>query len=224
MSAMLIRPSSQSRQRVTFDNGDTFAIDAAGTFDSRPDSSDHLEIARASKQLSLSVPMNTLTTGVFNIRSISESAAPMISSAIVGDPKNATPQVRVKNVSDSPLTRAVYLSSAGLSDPFDLAAGEEKVVALNPAQPATFSGWFRTQLVRDSSEDQVFRELAFVLDREIGGQSVFRQGFFDYAMMTDTLRNLERPLLIGFTENNPISMSFASAPRRRSKALYVVHL
>ncbi|MEW6207865.1 MAG: hypothetical protein AB1631_05820 [Acidobacteriota bacterium] len=224
MSAMLIRPSSRSRQQMTFDSGDTFAIDATGTFDSRPGSSDHIEIARASKQLSLSVPMNTWTTGVFNIRSVSESSAPMISAATMGDGKNATPQVRVKNVSDSPLTSAVYLSSAGMSDPFDLAAGEEKLITLNPAQHSTFSSWFRSQLVRDSGEEQVFRELAFVLDREIGGQAVFRQGFFDHAMLTDSLKQLERPLLLGFIENNPISMSFASEPQRRSKSLCVVHL
>ncbi len=224
MSAMLIRSSSKSRQQITFDNGDTFAVDVDGTFDSRPDSSDHLEIGRAPKQLSLSVPMNTWTTGLFSIRSISESVAPMISAAMLGDGKNATPQVRVKNVSDSPITRAVYLSKAGMSDPFDLAAGEEKEIVLNPAQPSTFSSWFRSQLSSDSGEDQVFRELAFVLDREIGGQAVFRQGFFDNAMMDVTLKQLERPLLLGFVESNPVPMNFASEPRRRSKSLYVVHL
>lgn len=224
MSAMLMRSASKSRQQIAFDNGDTFAIDATGTFDSRPDSSDHLEIERAPKRFSISVPMNTWTTALFNIRSISESVAPMISAAVLGDGKNATPQVRVKNVSDSPITRAVYLSNAGLSDPFDLAAGEEKQIVLNPAQPSTFSSWFRSQLVRDSSEDLVFRELAFVLDREIGGQAVFRQGFFDNAMMDVTLKQLERPLLLGFVENNPVEMTFASAPKRRSKSLYVVHL
>ncbi len=224
MSALLIRSSSKSRQQITFDSRDTFAIDATGTFDSRPGSSDHLEVERANKQLSLSVPMNTWTTGVFNIRSIGDSAAMMISASPVGDQRNATPQVRVKNVSDSPITRAVYLSNAGMSDPFDLAAGEEKQIVLNPAQPSTFSSWFRSQLVPDSSEDLVFRELAFVLDREIGGQAVFRQGFFDNAMMTATLKQLERPLLLGFVEHNPVPMSFESGPSRRSKSLYVVHL
>jgi hypothetical protein len=224
MSAMLIRPASSSRQQMRFPVADTFAIDAGGTFDSRPGSSDRLEVAQASGQTSISVPMNTGTTGVFNIRSVSEASKPMISAVAVGDQKNATPQVRIKNISDSSITHAVYLSSAGVSDPFDLAAGEEKVITLNPAQRTTFSSWYRSHLARDSDEEKIFSELAFVLDREIGGQAVFRQGFFDQAMLNDSIKQMERPLLLAFMEENPISVNFASEPQRRSKSLCVAHL
>jgi hypothetical protein len=224
MSALMIMPSSKGAQRMQFDGGDTFAIDTAGNFDSRPTSSEHIEVERNPKQFTLNVPMNTWTSGVFNVRSVSESRAQLISVPALVNGKDATPQVRIKNISDAALTSAVYMSAAGLSDPFDLAADEEKVIALNPPQPSTFSTWFKSQLAQGSAEERVFTELSFVLDREIGGQQVLRQGFFDTRQMTDALKLLERPLIVGFVEGNPVEMNFQSSLKRRSKSFYVIHL
>ena len=63
-----------------------------------------------------------------------------------------------------------------------------------------------------------------MLDREIGGDRALTQGFFETQMMTDALKRLERPMLIGFVEQSPTEMEFKGSFKRRSKAFYVIHL
>jgi hypothetical protein len=224
VGSLLIMPSSKGTQRITFDGENTFAIDTAGNSDSRPASSEQIEVERTPEGSALSVPMNTWTSGAFNILSMDETPSPMISIMDPPDPKAATPQVRIKNVSNTPVASAVYVSAEGLSDLFDLAAGEEKTIALNPPQPTTFSSWFRAKLVQGSAEDMIFDQIAHVLDREVGGQKALRQGFFNTAQMPDAVKLLERPLMLGFAEGTPIQMSLQNSPRRRSKSFYVIHL
>ena len=88
----------------------------------------------------------------------------------------------------------------------------------------SFNGWYLAQLEQGSDEAQLFQELAGLLDREIGGDRAFTQGFFGIQMLPDVFKRLERPLLIGFVDEGVAGIGFQGSLKRRSKAMYVVHL
>lgn len=216
---MMIMPSFKGTQQINIDGHDTFATDMHDGFGSRATTSGSIEIERDPKGAALRVPMNTWSSGMLKFRSIGETSPLLMAT-------NETEGVRVtvKNISSKSITGAVYISSGGISDPFDIASGEEKQVALNAPQALRFSDWYSAQLGQSSNEQQLFGDLSFTLDREIGGQEVFREGFFANAVMTNTLSQLESPLLVGFIEENPIQMNFSGSINRRSKSFYVIHL
>jgi hypothetical protein len=150
---------------------------------------------------------------------MSEAALPLV-SATAGESS-----VAIKNLSNAKIQRAVYMSSSGLSDVFDLAPGGEQNLSLSaPSQPSSFNGWYLTQLEPGSDEAQVFQELGALLDREVGGDRAFTQGFFGVQLLPDVFKRLERPLLIGFIDEGSAGVGFQGSLKRRSKALYVVHL
>ena len=75
-----------------------------------------------------------------------------------------------------------------------------------------------------SQEAAVFDGLEEVLDNEVGGERAFAQDFFGKPSMLDAVKMLEHPILMGFVELPPTKVSFDGSLRRRSRALYVVHL
>lgn len=219
-SALLIMPSSKGVQEVSFDGRDTYVNDVLhGNQSSSASATGNIEAERAAKSFILRVPMTTWTSGLYQVRSIREGEQPMISYS-----SDSGSTVAVKNLSSEAVTRAVYLSAAGISEVFDLAPGEQKQVALSAPEPTTFTAWYAAQLGQSADEGQVFPDLAGLLDHEIGGDRALSQGFFDSASMTASLKLMQRPLLIGFVDRNPISVEFRGALKRHSKALYVVHL
>lgn len=218
---MMIMPSYKGTQQIAIDGHDTFATDMNDGFGSRATTSGSIEIERDPNGFALSVPMNTWSSGMFKLRSIDE-----ISSMLVSASDGGGTSVAVKNLGNMPITGAVYISAAGISDPFDLAAGEEKQVALDSPQSLTmsFSSWYSGKLAQSEREQELFEDLSYTLDREIGGQDVFREGFFATSDLSKTLGKLERPLIVGFVEENPIRLNFGGPINRRSKSLYVIHL
>jgi len=91
-------------------------------------------------------------------------------------------------------------------------------------QPSAFNSWYLTQFEQGSDEAELFQELGALLDREVGGDRAFTQGFFNTQLMTEAIKRLKRPLLIGFVDKGPAGIGFPGSFKRRSKALYVVHL
>ncbi|HJQ67381.1 MAG TPA: hypothetical protein VKA70_00300 [Blastocatellia bacterium] len=218
--ALLIMPSSKGTEEISFDGADTFVNDLADNYSVTASSADTIESRRDPKQFTLSVPLTTWTADIFKVRSIGEGAAPLV--AVDGSGSGST--VTIKNVGDAPITRAVFMSTAGVSAQFDIAPGEQQQITLASPQANTFTSWYQSQFDSASHESQIFSELAGVLDREIGGGRVFRQGFFDTLTMQAALPQLERPIIVGFVDRSAISMSFQDSIRRRGKTFYVVHL
>jgi len=128
-------------------------------------------------------------------------------------------------LSNAHISNAVYLSSSGISDVFDLPSGGEQNLSVSaPSQPSSFNGWYVTQLEQGSDEAQLFQELGALLDREVGGDQAFTQGFFGVQLLPDAFKRLDRPLLIGFVDEGAAGIGFQGSLKRRSKALYVIHL
>jgi hypothetical protein len=226
---LLIMPTSKGTHQLSFDGGTTYVSDLSGAPGSSSAVAD-IESQRSGSQFTMRVPMNTWTAGLFQIRSVSNGSRPLLllngsdlaASAPASDLRPNT-QVIVKNLSESPLSNAIYVSADGISETFNLEAGEERRIALSPPpQSGGLVDWYRTRLTPDSQELSVFSDLEDVLDGEIGGERALAQDFFREPM-TKALPMLERPFVMGFVETTPTKINFGSALRRRSKALYVVH-
>ncbi|MCI0484984.1 MAG: hypothetical protein L0229_00010 [Blastocatellia bacterium] len=220
IGSMLVMPVSKDTHEIAFDGRDTFA----NSSDSGPAmsaTSDAVESQRDQREFRMRVPMNTWTANLFSLRSISEGARPLFSAE---ERTAAGPSVIIKNLTDAPITQAVYVSAAGLSSLFDLAPGEEKEITLSGPQMMAFADWYSAQLAQDSHEAAIFDNLEDLLVSRVGGEQVFRNGFFEQMPMVASLALLERPLLIGFVEKSPNKMSFSSSLKQRSKSLYVIHL
>jgi hypothetical protein len=218
--ALLIMPASKGIEEIAFDGADTFVNDLAGNYSVTASSAETIESRRDPKEFTLSVPLTTWTADIFKVRSISEEAAPLV--AINGSGAGST--VTIKNVGDAPITKAVFMSAAGVSAQFDIAPGEEQQITLSSPEANTFTTWYQSQIDPAGHESQIFSELASALDRDIGGGRVFRQGFFDTLPMPAALAQLERPVVVGFVDKSAISMKFSDSINRRGKTFYVVHL
>ena len=218
-SGLLMMPATKRTQEVTFDGRDTYVNDVHnGNQSSSASAIGSIECERDPTGFTMRVPMTTWTSGLFQVRSISEEAQPLVS---ISAEESA---VLVKNLGDAPITKAVYLSPHGVSDLFDVGAGQEHRISLSAPQPSAFSSWYLTQFGEGSDESELFQELAALLDREVGGDRAFTQGFFNTQLMPEAIKRLDRPLLIGFVDKGPGRIGFPGSLKRRSKALYVVHL
>jgi hypothetical protein len=218
-SGLLMMPSTKRTQEVTFEGRDTYVNDVHnGNQTSSASALGSIECERGPKQFTLRVPMTTWTSGLFQVRSISEAAQPLVSFS-PGDSS-----VAIRNLGEAPITRAVYLSREGVSDLFDVDAGQEQRISISAPQPSAFSSWYMTRFEDGSDESELFQELGALLDREVGGDRAFTQGFFNTQLMTEAIKSLKRPLLIGFVDKGPTGIGFPGSFRRRSKALYVVHI
>jgi hypothetical protein len=218
-SGLLVVPATKRTQEVTFEGRDTYVNDVYnGNQSSSASAIGNIECERGAKEFTLRVPMTTWTSGLFQVRSISEAVPPMLSIS-TGDSS-----IAIRNLGDAQISKAVYLSSAGISDLFGVPPGGEQRVSVSAPQPSSFNGWYLTQLDQGSEEAELFEELGAMLDREVGGDRAITQGFFGIQLMPEAIKRLERPLLIGFVEKGAIGIGFHGSFKRRSKALYVVHL
>lgn len=224
LGGMLIMPASKGAQEVAFVGRDSYANDVYnGSQSSSASAAGVIEAERTQSGLVMRLPMATWTSGLFQFRSISENATPLVAAT-----ESAAGSVTVRNLSDARITRAVYLSAAGVSEPFDLSSGSEETKSLTAPQSLSFNEWYLKQLGEESDEGSIYTEFAFLLDRQVGGDQAFReggeQGFFEFQKMTDALRKLERPLLICFIDKQPSEIKFEDSFKRQSKAFYVIHL
>ena len=219
-SGLLVMPATKRTQEVTFDGRDTYVNDVYnGNQNSSASAIGDIECERGPKQVTLRVPMTTWTSGLFQLRSMNEGASAIISASA------RESSIVIGNLGNSRINKAVYLSASGMSDVFDLSPGGEQIVLLSaPSQPTPFNGWYLTQLEQGSDEAQLFQELGALLDREVGGDRAFTQGFFGVQLLPDVYKRLERPLIIGFVDEGAAGVGFQGSLKRRSKALYVVHL
>jgi hypothetical protein len=224
-SGLLIMPAHKGTQEVAFDGRETFVNDA---YDSNNVSSSSatgvLVSERGPQSLKMQLPMTTYSSGLFQMRSLKDSAEPVIAASEAAEVATGG-AVTLKNTGNTSITKAVYLSRAGISDLFDIESGAEHRAVLNkPQQSMTFNSWYSDQLSgQESEESDLFTELATLLDREIGGSGI-SSGFFDTQMMIDALARLERPIIIGFSDLTPAEITSDGSARRRSRALYVIHL
>ena len=217
-SGLLMMPATKRTQEVTFDGSDTYVNDVHnGNQGSSASALGSIECERGPKEFTLRVPMTTWTSGLFQLRSITEGVQPLVSIS------TGESSVAIRNLGDAPITKAVYLSSEGVSDLFDVAAGQEHRASVSAPQPSAFNSWYLTQFEQGSDEAELFQELGALLDREVGGDRAFTRGFFNTQLMTEAIKLLERPLLIGFVDKGPAGIGFPGSFKRRSKALYVVH-
>ncbi|HYP29275.1 MAG TPA: hypothetical protein VE262_21370 [Blastocatellia bacterium] len=223
LGSLLFMPSYKQTAELIFEGGDTYVTDMRDRNGPSTAMPDDVVVEHEQDRLRLRMPMNTWTASIFQTRSVREGRAPLVSAASAKGAQGAS-SVTVKNLGNLPITRAVYLSPEGISELFDVGAGDQAQVPLKAPEAAAFNTWYLAQLPGESPEWQIFTELAFVLDREIGGDSVFLRGFFEREMMDKSLGQLKRPLLLGFIDESPTQMTYAGALKRSSKAFYVVHL
>lgn len=218
-TGIMVMPTSKDTHDIRFAGHDTYASDMRE--DAGPGTSTVGEFVskREAQHFTMSVPMNTWTSMVFQSRSIKEGAPALISLA------SASPtSVTVKNLGGSPMTKAVLMTRDGITEPFDLGGGEQKQVALAQAEAATFASWYLKQLATTAHEAEIFEDLTFALDREIGGQPAFLKGFFEKETMPVSLKMLERPVMVGFVEGTPSEIDFSQRLKRTSRSFYVIHL
>ena len=223
LGSLLFMPSFKHTAEMIFEGGDTYVADLRDRNTPSTSMPDDVVVEREQGRMKLRVPMSTWTASVFQTRSVSEGRAPLVSVA-TSKPAQGASSVTIRNLGKHPITRAVYLSPEGISEPFDVGAGDQAQVALKAPEAATFNTWYLAQLPGDGPEWQIFTELAFVLDREIGGDNVFLRGFFDRETMDKSLGQLTRPLLLGFIDESPMQMAYNGSLKRNSRAFYVVHL
>jgi hypothetical protein len=223
-AGLLLMPTSKGVRDITLGGRETFANDVVeGSRTSSASAAEVIQSEHGADRFTLRVPMTTWTANTFQIRSMADEAQPAVEVTEEGDGSSGR-FVVLRNLKNGPFARVVYLSATGVSEVVDLQPGREERVALKTAEAATFTTWYGGQLGEGTEENEVFAELAGVLDREIGGQPSLRQGFFDTMLMTVSLKTLRRPLLIGFVDDPPLPITFDGTLRRKSKALYVIHL
>jgi len=218
-SGLLMMPATKRTQEVRFDGRDTYVNDVYnGTQSSSASAIGNIECERGPKEFTLRVPMTTWTSGLFQLRSMNEGAEPLVSISGSGS------AVVIRNLGDATIGKAVYLSSDGISDLFDVGGGLERQVTVSAPQPSPFNSWYQTQFEEGTDEAELFQELGALLDREIGGDRAISRGFFSTQLMTEAIKKLEHPLLIGFVDKGAVGIGFPGSFKRRSKTLYVVHL
>jgi hypothetical protein len=224
-SGLLLVPAGKGMQEVKFEGRDSFANDVVqGTQSSSASAAATLEGERGSRDFSLRVSMTTWASALFQARSVVGDAPPLIQVEPTGSNGGSAPSVAVTNTGKFAITKAVYINSDGVSEPFDLGAGEQLSVQLNTPQPEVFSLWYASKLDQGKDEAALFQELESVLDRESGGDAILRSGFFGRQPLEEASKQLTRPIVVCFVENNPSAITLSGNFKRSSKALYVIQL
>jgi hypothetical protein len=216
LTGLLIRPESKGTEEVKIEGHDSYAVESSQGPQGM--ASGNLEAIRQPANYFLRVPTANMTATVLQIRSISESKAPMVTMRDDG-----SASVTIKNLSESPFSYAVYVSSSGVSDPFTLAAGEEKQVALNSPQGMRFRDWYATQLPTDSDEADAMDGLWGAVTRGAAKNNTKLQGFLNDELMKGIYKDVEHPILMGFVDKSANTIEIASVSKRRSKAFYLIN-
>jgi hypothetical protein len=217
-SGLIVVPSEKEVQQLAFAGSSAYASDVFnGNQSGSASAAGAIECERDQKAYVLRTPMTTRTASLFQLRAIREAEPPILAAHLAAN------AVTIKNLSDAQIVKAVYLSAEGASDIFELAAGSEQRVALNSPPTQSFNSWYSGQ-IGENDESELFNDLASVLDREVGGDRAFSQGFFETQAMSDALKKMQRPIVICFIEKPPTEIDFKNTFKRTSRALYVIHL
>lgn len=214
---VLIKPDSDATQEIKLNSRDAYASDMqqAGPSSGNPEP---IETLREASRLLLRVPSTNGAASIFNVRAMGDVKAPLFSVSEAGG------SLKVKNLTDAEITNAVCVSPAGISDVFTLAPGEERQVALTTPQAIPFWNWYTTQFSADRELSDAIDALSASFDRGAAKNNSKLQEFLNRGLMTDTYKALERPLLFGFVDAAATAIEIGTAPKRRSKAFYLVHL
>jgi hypothetical protein len=215
-SGLIVVPSAKEVQQLTFAGANAYASDILNQGGSAS-ASGAVECRRDAKEFLISAQMTTRAASLFQLRAVREAEPPMLTA------QSAPGAVTVKNLTDAQIVKAVYLSAEGASDVFELAAGQEQRVALTSPPAQAFNAWYSSRIGEDD-ETELFNDLASVLDREVGGDPAFTQGFFEMQAMSDALKKMRRPLVICFVEKPAADVAFKSNFKRASKTFCVIHL
>jgi hypothetical protein len=213
----LIRPSSTGKQSVVLDGREFYAIDY--NQGGPPTSTENIELEREQGRYNLKIPTTNGAASFFQMRAVSENKKQVITAQEL-----SSTAVRVRNMSESTISNAVYLSSSGVSETFTLAPNEEKQVVLSIPQGVTFTDWYLKQLQADSDEYATFDGLAYALGRGTARTNPKVQGFFGEQAIHLTYKSIDRPMVMGFLDKNTEKIDIEGIAKRRSKAFYVVHL
>ena len=216
LTGLLIRPESKGIEEVKIEGRDSYA--AESTQGPQGLTTGNLEARREPGNYLLRVPTANMTAVVLQIRSISESKSPLITMREEG-----SGTVRIKNLNESPINYAVYLSPAGMSDAFTLSAGEEKEIALTAPQGIRFRDWYYSQLPTDSDEAESLDGLWGAMTKGAAKNNTKLQGFFNDDLMNASYRNVEHPILLGFVDNSANLIQIDSVAKRRSKSFYLIN-
>jgi hypothetical protein len=216
LTGLLIRPESKGIEEVKIEGRDSYAVES--TQGPNGMASGNLEAVRQPANYLLRVPTANLTASVLQIRSLWESKAPLVTMREEG---NAS--VKIKNLGESPLNFGVYVSSSGVSDPFTLAAGEEKQIALNSPQTIRFREWYFNQLPADSEEAESLDGLWGAMTRGAAKNNTKLQGFLNDELMSGVYKNIEHPIVLGFVDKGASTIEIASVSNRRSKTFYLIN-
>ena len=129
--------------------------------------------------------------------------------------------VKVKNLSNLPISRAVVLTRDGMTGLFDIGPGEERRCELQVPTTQTFSGWYTSQLTSGSTDAQVLSYLAPSY-QYTGGKGL--GGDLFSTMLPDLITQLDRPMLVGLGENEEPRFDYNGAVKRIGRQMYIVHL
>ena len=226
---LLVMPTSKGVHELSFDGDATYASDLVSGPQGSAAGVDNIESRRLGSRFTMQVPMNTWTPGIFQVKSVTENNAPVLtldtrSGSLKAGGAGDVPRVTIKNVSGSSISDAIYVSADGVSEPFSLEAGEARAIVVSPPETGSISSWYETRLPAGSQEAQAFDDLKDVLDNEVGGEPAFAREFFTAPSMVDAIHKLERPLVVGFVDKSPAGVKFGAVLRRKSKSFYIVHL
>ncbi len=213
----LLRSDSSGTQNISLDSKTAFAVD--NNTNGPPPVGEAIELERQPSHFALRVPTTNGAASYFSTRAVSNSQPQMIATREANGNS-----IQVKNLSETEISNAVFVSNAGISDLFSLAAGEEKQIALNNPPALPFADWYAAQLPPDSGELEMFDGLAGTLLRGTAKNKTRLQAFLENEMMNNVYKNIERSMLIGFANKSSTIIDFSNASKRRSKSLYVVYL
>ena len=213
---LLVFPS-KSLHQVSFDR-DALVNDA-----SLMAGGDPIQTSYKSNDTSLAIPTDKWAPLSFKVRQLQEGQRPVV-SVEGGDTVTVGGYVKVKNLTNFPITRAVVITRAGLTDQFDLGPGDEQQCQIKTAPPQTFSGWYSSQLSPASPDAQVVSYLAPSYPYSGGATTIGGDLFSGTTTIPDLIAHLDRPVLVGLGENEAPRFGYESAVKRSFRQLFVVHL
>ncbi|HKF53855.1 MAG TPA: hypothetical protein VKJ45_00365, partial [Blastocatellia bacterium] len=211
---LLVFPSKNLHQ-VTFDR-DALVNDA-----SMMAGGDPIQTSYRPDGMSLAIPTDKWAPISFRVRQVQEGQRPVVSIEGV-DAVSVGGYVKVKNLSNFPITRAVVITRAGLTGLIDLGPGEEQSCQIQAPVPQTFSGWYSSQLPSGSPEAQVVSYLA--PSYPYSGGATIGGDLLGSTAIPDLIARLDRPIVVGLGESEEPRFGYQSAVKRSCRQMFVVHL
>jgi len=213
---LLLVPPSKNVHEVTFDRG-AFVNDATLLPGGEP-----ITTSYHPDNTLVAIPAEKWAPISFKVREVTESNRPLVS---IGLPASLSPggSVKVKNLTNFSITRAVLITGAGVTGLVDLGSGEEQQSQLTTPSPLTFTGWYSSQLTPGSNEAQVLSYLSPSFP--YGGGSVMTStDLFGNTPMPDLIARINRPVLVGFAEQDEPRFGYKGAVKRIGRQLLIIHL